>query len=615
MDGGVWDFGHCLAVGEDYFVLGLHVVFLVCVCCVIGVWCFYFFGVGCCGIWILNSESDFITDMHKHKQKAQSVFNLKGALSARSMQKTFTVAVIAALLLGAVQFKVDAQIDAEAYPEYARYVHTDWLGNLTYVEKPMFPVYLNESQVPIGDYWTVVCPLQANHSYHVYCYGDWVHTGDEPKTDYDIYVYNPQGELEGTHTEAAGLPEHLGTTVDDAFFVPSDSGNYTFRIVNDARESNGAEQATFMIIENVECDRWYTHSASGKVLDAPAFNTSWAYEFLTASTMIELWIRVPDTLDMYEARVYLMSNTESLAVNNVSLPWEPGLYGNKTTVGGYNLESEAYRGVAYASCEYNGQDMFLNYSQSGGGENAYHLVLMGEVGEGNIDFLVKTTFGGALSPLTFPARVTPSNITEISYLTNTTRLENATLEYTVDGWGNATKMDMVVSNMTCNATIPRQQAGVFVEYRIQATDIIKNALATTGNFTVKYLSAITDFNATRMPVTIGNNITVTGNISAEAGGAPITVTFMSVNATKTVTCTALANGTFKATFQPENTGTWMVQAAYAGNSSVYECEGEPVMVSVEEPSFLVAYGLYIGGGVGGGLAAVGTVVYIKKYRE
>jgi hypothetical protein len=85
----------------------------------------------------------------------------------------------------------------------------------------MFPVYLNESQVPIGDSWTLVCPLQANHSYHVYCYGDWVHTGYEPKTDYDIFVYNPEGELEGTHTEAAGLPEHLGTTVEDAFFVPA----------------------------------------------------------------------------------------------------------------------------------------------------------------------------------------------------------------------------------------------------------------------------------------------------------------------------------------------------------------------------------------------------------
>lgn len=527
------------------------------------------------------------------------------------MQSLFAIAVIAALLLMPLRFRVDVQATAE----YEQYVHTDWLGNCTYVEKPMFPVYLNESQVPIGQSWTVICPLQEGHSYHVYCYGEWVHTGDAPKTDYDIYVYNPQGELESTHTEAAGLPEHLGTTVEDAFFVPASSGNYTFVIVNDARESNGAEQATFMIIENVECDRWYTHDVIGKIDNAPVFRTSWAYEFVTASPRIELWVRVPDTLDMYEARLYLMSNAESFSVNNVSLPWEPGLYGNLSDVGGYNLESEEYRGVAYASCEFNGQDMFLNYTQPFAGENVYHLVLMGEVGEGTIEFLVKTTFGGTLSPLTFPQRVTPSDVTEIAYATNTTQLENATLRYTLDGWKNETKVEMVVSNLTCSATIPQQEAGSYVEYLVQATDTIKNQLAAAGNFTVKHLSAITEFNATRMTVTVGENITVTGTISAEAAGAPVTVTFMSVNATETVTCTALGNGTFTASFQPETTGTWIAQAAFAGNSSVYECASETVMVTVEEPSFLTLYGLYIGGGVGGGLAAVGAVVYVKKYRE
>jgi hypothetical protein len=553
--------------------------------------------------------------MHKHKQKAQSVFKVKAALSARKIQKLFATAVIAALLLMTLSFRVDAQSDIQVSPEYARYVHTDWLRNCTYVDKPMFPVYLNESQVPIGKNWTVVCPLREGHSYHVYCYGAWVHTGDEPKTDYDIYVYNPQGELESTHTEAAGLPEHLGTTVDDPFFVPASSGNYTFVIVNDARESNGAEQATFMVIENVECDRWYTQEVSGKVADTPVFNTSWAYEFMTDSPRIELWVRVPDTLDMYEARLYLMSNAESFTVNNVSLPWEMGLYGNLSTVGGYNLESEEYRGVAYASCEFNGQDMFLNYTQPFAGENVYHLVLMGEVGEGTIEFMVKTTFGGVLEPLTFPQRVTPSNETLISYVTNTTQLENATLRYTIDNWKNLTTVGMAVSNMTCNATIPQQEAGSLVEYTVQATDTIKNQLTAAGNFTVKYPSAITEFNATRMTVTRGENITVAGTLSAEAGGAPVTVTFMSVNATETVECMALGNGTFTASFQPEDTGDWMVQAAFAGNSTVYECESETVVVTVAEPSFFAVYGIFIGGGVGGSLAAVGAVVYVKKYRE
>jgi hypothetical protein len=74
------------------------------------------------------------------------------------MQRLVVIAVIAALLLMTLRFKVDAQINAEAFPEYRQYVHTDWLRNSTYVEKPMFPVYLNESQVPIGKNWTVVCP-------------------------------------------------------------------------------------------------------------------------------------------------------------------------------------------------------------------------------------------------------------------------------------------------------------------------------------------------------------------------------------------------------------------------------------------------------------------------
>ncbi len=49
-------------------------------------------------------------------------------------------------------------------------------------------------------------------------------------------------------------------------------------------------------------------------------------------------------------------------------------------VGGYNLESKEYRGVAYASCEFYGQDMFLNFTSPFPGKNLYHLVFIGEVG-------------------------------------------------------------------------------------------------------------------------------------------------------------------------------------------------------------------------------------------
>jgi hypothetical protein len=91
---------------------------------------------------------------------------------------------------------------------------------------------------------------------------------------------------------------------------------------------------------------------------------------------------------------------------------------------------------------------------------------------------------------------------------------------------NATKVDMAVSNMTFNATIPQQEAGSVVEYAVQAIDLMKNRLTATGNFTVKHSSSITDFNATRMTVALGENITVAGTLSAEVAGEPVTVTFM-----------------------------------------------------------------------------------------
>ncbi|MCW3976577.1 MAG: hypothetical protein NWE77_01445, partial [Candidatus Bathyarchaeota archaeon] len=201
-------------------------------------------------------------------------------------------------------------------------------GNWTFVEKPMFPVYLNQSQIPVGANWTVVYPLIANRSYHVYCYGEWVDFGSNPSTDYDIYVYDPLGHLEGYHTESTGFPEHLGTTVDEPFFVPKYSGNYSFVIRNDPRESNASRSATLMNIEDVKCNEWHEVVIEGKENDTPLFKTSWAFEFVTESPHVEVWVKVPETLDMYEARLFLMSNPEGGTgeiLNGVPLAWEQGL--------------------------------------------------------------------------------------------------------------------------------------------------------------------------------------------------------------------------------------------------------------------------------------------------
>jgi hypothetical protein len=508
--------------------------------------------------------------------------------------------------------------------EYQRYVHSyvnsGTLGNWTYLEKPTFPVLFNTSQIQVGKNWSIVCPLRMNHSYHVYCYGKWVNNGSEPKTDYDIYVYNPLGEMEGYHTESAGLPEHLGTTVDDPFFVPKYSGNYTFVITNDPKESHGAEQATFMIVEDVECNVWQEHYVEGKGNDSlPVLNTSWAYEFVTESKHIEVWIKVPETLDMYEARLYLMADPKSgnkTVLNGVPLAWEPGLYGDRNNLyGGYNLESKEYRGVAFASCESLGQDMFLNYTSPNTGKSLYHLVLIGEVGSGTIEFLVKTEFKNAcLKPLIAPTRVHPNNDTVISYRSNSTDLEVATLEYSTNSWINYTLMDMeILNNRTCRATIPAQSAGTVVNYRVEANDTLKNTLVANGSYPVKD-ELVLNVSLGREVVTQGENVTVRGNTTSVASDIPIIIYFNSANGSKQIVCYTNANGTFSVSFRPGTLGTWEVQARFGSDAFRYESVSSWLSVEVIEPSILVKYSYYIVGGMCG-LIMVGAVIYWRKSKE
>ena len=377
--------------------------------------------------------------------------------------------------------------------EYTNYVHNfvNAEGNCTYVEKPMFPVQINDSQIPIGENWTIICPLQAGLNYHIYFYGAYINMSNTGAlTDYDVYVYDPLGNLESIHTQSAGLPEHLGTTVNDPLFTPTESGNYSFVISNDPVNSRGAQEATFMIIQDLQCDQWYTSYVEGAVNDEASFYTNWAYEFETNASYVQLFVNVPDTLDMYEARLYLMNNAASPTLDNFPLAWEPGLYGNLSgSVGGYNFEPEDYRGAAFASCEYPGQSMFLNFTSPNSGPNLYQLVLIGQTGSGDVQLMLKDNFENAsltLSPITvFPD--TPTELTFTSSDTSTI-LETAQLTYTTDDWNTSNTINMDISNQTCNAIVPGQPAGTLVQYRLDATDILENNLYASGNYTVENAS-------------------------------------------------------------------------------------------------------------------------------
>jgi len=491
----------------------------------------------------------------------------------------------------------------------------------TYLPKPMVPVFFNESQIPIGREWSIVCPLEANHSYHVYCYGEWVNLGPDPETDYDINIYDPLGEMKGYHTESAGLPEHLGTTVNDPFFVPDQTGNYTFVIVNDAIESNGTQQATFMIIEDPGCNVWHERYIEGEEDHDPfALNTRWAYELATESQFVEVYVKVPITLDMYEARLYLMADPQSQNIsilNGVPLAWEPGLYGNRSgnnrVIGGYNPETKGYRGVAWASCEQYGETMFMNFTSPFLGENLYHLVLIGEVGSGKIEFLVKTEFNQtSLIPSTMPERVYPNDNVTIAYTSNSTSLEQAVLEYSTDSWKTVNELNMEIRDRTCWGSIPGQTAGTLVSFAVEANDTLEDVLAANGQFSVKQPS-ILNVTTSQAEVRVGENVTISGSLLPRAGNMSIIVSAFSENSSKEIECNTLEDGTFTTSFKVETVGNWIVSARFNGNDSIYQTESYQLEIRVDEP-LLAKYSLYIFGGTGAATAIV-IVLYIRKLRR
>jgi hypothetical protein len=565
---------------------------------------------------MLNSDADFITDMPNFRQTRWR----ESVTSVNPTKQALVLVAVALAVLGIFSPLVSAQAASlTETSQYQQFVHTNLNsadGNVTEVGKPMFPVYFNDTQIDIGNSWSITEPLVAGHNYHVYCYGAWVNSGSTPKTDYDIYVYNPQGKLESEHTEAAGLPEHLGTRVNDTFFTPQQTGTYTFVVVNDAGQSNGTQQATFMAIENVECNQWQTAYLEGRQPDGTAQDdTAWAYEFVTDQPQIQIFIQVPDTLDIYEARLYLMSDANSLMVNDAPLPWEPGLYGNLSgQVGGYSLDIQAYRGVAYASCEYKGQDMTLTYNATTTGKTLYQLVLIGETGAGNIQFLIKTQQEiPTLTTTKPPTDISPNNATTLTYTSNGTPLQTATLKYTTNNWNTTQQAEMKIQNRTCTAAIPPQTAGTQIHYQITATDLLRNTLQANGSFIVKQLATL-NITANHDEIRLGENVTIHGTLTNIKNGT-ITLQFMSASVTVEQETKIAPNGTFTIQFCPNCTGMWAVQASFEGDQVTFPAFGSQAAFTVEEQPFLVKNGTLIGGVGFCGVVAVSLAYYIKKLRQ
>jgi len=466
-------------------------------------------------------------------------------------------------------------------------------GNRTYIDKPVYPVRINASQIPIGGSLTFVYPLNKGSSYHIYFIGDWIGS----KTDYDIYVYNLMGNLEAIHTASAGLPEHLGNTVDDPFFTPERTGNYYFLIFNDPRESKGEDAATLMVIEHLECNRWYEKYIKGKVNFAEVYETAWAYEFVSDSERIEVLIDVPDTLDMYEARLYLMANPSNGMgdiLNGYPLAWEPGLYGETSGYyGGYNLEDEGFRNKdATASCEFFGQDMLINYTSPFKGDKVlYHLVLIGENGEGTVRFMIKTDFEPpSINLQTNISEVQAGYETEIkANISDQDSLKSVLLHYTDDGWVSSHSVPMTETpEGIYTGTIPAYPKGSKIEYKIVAVDMAGNAAETSGSYAVKEETTIT-FDLSKTVIYADEKIVVTGHMSH--GGDTILLNFTSQEKNVLFSVQVDMDGSFSYEYTPETLGNWNVTAIYQGDEAHFGTVTEKKAFKVVKMSTSIDFAL------------------------
>ena len=79
---------------------------------------------------------------------------------------------------------------------------------------------------------------------------------------------------------------------------------------------------------------------------------------------------------------------------------------------------------------------------------------------------------------------------------------------------------MAISNQTCNATIPGKPAGSLVQYKINATDILKNIWKASGNYTVKEPLTL-NITAVKEKIRVGENITIIGSSNLQTIMTPL----------------------------------------------------------------------------------------------
>jgi hypothetical protein len=482
--------------------------------------------------------------------------------------------------------------------------------------EPFEPQYIEKGDIPnLGIYRDPVplefrCFLETGHKYHIFLVGDWVTNDTEQATDYDIEVRNPSNVVVSINTESAGIPEQVANDEKHQYFIPSQTGEYRFRIYNDPRDSaEGKEDAAiFMIIEHLEINTRYTKELFGKPnvgANYPSGNKI-AYEFNTSSPEFILHIEVPDPypaegirgLDMYEARVFPMGNSFAnigYTLQGIELPrglllngtllGENGLEISKDEAlsressvgiyGGYNLSIPGFSFPdKKISCESAGVDMrrlieIRDANATDNSQNVFnYLVLLAEYFEGEVEFYLKTDFR--------PVNLTLIDPPEVGYTSDTTLIKVETestadissmwIEYSIDEWKNNEIIELTDQIDYWLAVLSSFNLHENVDYRIHAVDEIDNVGLFEGSFTVMNKVEI-DFGVSGSVIQGGQTVKITG--AATRPSINLKLNIEHGGTTKSINIQTDGDGVFTYDYKPTRIGEHDLTISYAGDEDYH----------------------------------------------
>lgn len=468
------------------------------------------------------------------------------------------------------------------------------------VLKPVDPIFFNDGgtiALKLGEEWSFFYPLETGKRYHVFLVGEWVKNTTDPLTDYDIRTYDPNGKWLSDHTESAGLPEQVANDDRHQYFVPEMTGDYEFNVINDPRDSKNDEPATLMVIEHIDMNVRYTRYLVGRDerTDEPLLLTSWAHVLNTSSARIRVFVDVPDSLDMYEVRLYAMANPDAevgYLIDGLGVP-SGDLFDNFVgEYGGFNTSEKGERNIdAMDSCEYSGQDMEFTYDTPNAENETsnvfYYLALIAEHGEGTVEFYAQTDFAPSNIKLFDPPEkgYAGEETTIKAYVDDDSEIQRVWVEFTDDGGKTLETEELTLEGDLYVCDLPPFSAGVYVNYTVYAEDVVGNVGSIDAGFQVKNRVTL-DCSIADSKLKVGENVVVSGTISPRS--STILLQFRNKEYKDNFEVVTDASGAFSCSYKPNRLGEWSMEGLFSGDELNFPASSDLLKFTIEsEPTSLI----------------------------